>query len=57
MPMVALHPLRLRAKREMLAECRKQPVMKWLRSVPLLGKVRTAVLIGRVQTPHRSRTQ
>ena len=53
----ALHPLRLRAKREMLAECRKHPAMKWLRSVPFLGKVRTAVLIGRVQTPHRFRTK
>jgi transposase len=53
----ALHPLRLRAKREMLAECRKHPAMKWLRSVPYLGKVRTAVLIGRVQTPYRFRTK
>jgi len=53
----ALHPLRLQAKREMLAECRKHPAMKWLRSVPFLGKVRTAVLIGRVQTPHRFRTK
>jgi len=53
----ALHPLRLQAKREMLAECRKHSAMKWLRSVPFLGKVRTAVLIGRVQTPHRFRTK
>jgi len=53
----ALHPLRLQAKREMLAECRKHPAMKWLQSVPYLGKVRTAVLIGRVQTPHRFRTK
>ena len=53
----ALHPLRLRAKREMLAEGRKHPAMKWLNSVPFLGKVRTAVLIGRVQTPHRFRTK
>jgi len=53
----AVHRLRLRAKREMLAECRKHPAMKWLQSVPFLGKVRTAVLIGRVQTPHRFRTK
>jgi transposase len=53
----AVHLLRLRAKREMLAECRKHPAMKWLQSVPFLGKVRTAVLIGRVQTPHRFRTK
>jgi transposase len=53
----ALHLLRLRAKREMLAECRKHPAMTWLQSVPFLGKVRTAVLIGRVQTPHRFRTK
>jgi len=53
----ALHPLRLRAKREMLAECRKHPATKRLRSVPFLGKVRSAVLIGRVQTPHRFRTK
>lgn len=33
-----LHPLRLRAKREMLAECRKHPAVKWLRSIPFLGK-------------------
>ena len=52
-----LHPLRLRARREMLAECRKHPATKWLRSVPYLGKVRSAVLIGRVQTPHRFRTK
>ncbi len=48
----ALHPLRLRAKREMLADCRKHPATKWLQSVPYLGKVRSAVMIGRVQTPH-----
>jgi hypothetical protein len=53
----ALHPLRLRAKREMLAECRKHPATKWLQSIPYLGKVRSAVLIGRVQTPHRFRTK
>lgn len=52
-----LHLLRLQAKREMLAECRKHPAMKWLRSVPFLGQVRTAVLISRVQTPHRFRTK
>lgn len=51
----ALHLLRLRAKREMLAECRKHPATNSLRSVPFLGKVRTAVLIGRVQTPYRFR--
>jgi transposase len=53
----AVHLLRLQAKREMFAECRKHPAMKWLQSVPFLGKVRTAVLIGRVQTPHRFRTK
>ena len=53
----ALHPLRLRAKREMLAECRKHPATKWLQSIPYLGKIRSAVLIGRVQTPHRFRTK
>jgi len=53
----AVHRLRLQAKREMLAECRKHPAMKWLQSVPYLGKVRAAVLIGRVQTPHRFRTK
>ena len=53
----AVHRLRLRAKREMLAECCKHPAINSLRSVPFLGKVRTAVLIGRVQTPHRFRTK
>lgn len=53
----AVHRLRLHAKREMLAECRKHPAIEALRSVPFLGKVRTAVLIGRVQTPHRFRTK
>ena len=53
----ALHPLRLRAKREMVTACRKHPATKWLQSVPFLGKVRSAVLIGRVQTPHRFRTK
>lgn len=53
----ALHRVRLRAKREMVAECRKHPATKCLQSVPFLGKVRTAVLIGWVQTPHRFRTK
>ena len=51
----ALHPLRLRARRELLAECRKHPATKCLKSVPYLGKIRSAVLIGRIQTPHRFR--
>jgi transposase len=53
----ALHPLRLQAKRELLAECRKHPATKCLQSVPFLGKIRSAVLIGRVQPPHRFRTK
>ena len=39
-----LHPLRLQAKRAMIAEGRKHPATKWLQSVPFLGKVRSAVL-------------
>lgn len=52
-----LRQLRREARRELIAECRKQAASQWLQSVPYLGPIRAAVLIGRVQTPHRFRTK
>lgn len=53
----ALQQLRRKAKKELLAQCRKHTETKWLQSVPFLGPIRTALLIGRIQTPHRFRTK
>jgi transposase len=53
----ALQPLRRQARRELIAECRKQAAAGWLQSVPFLGPIRAALLIGRVQTPHRFRSK
>ena len=53
----ALQPLRQKARRELIVECRKQAAAPWLQSVPFLGPIRAALLLGRVQTPHRFRTK
>lgn len=49
--------LRPKAKSAMIAEARKQPGWKWLRSIPFLGNVRTAQLLAILATPHRFRTK
>ena len=49
--------LRPKAKTAMIAEARKQPGWKPLRSIPFLGVVRVAQLLAIVATPHRFRTK
>lgn len=49
--------LRPKAKAAMIAEARKQPGWKWLRSIPFFGDVRTAQLLAIMATPHRFRTK
>ena len=51
----ALLPLRLKAKTAMVAEARRQPAWKVLRSIPFLGPVRVAQIIAIVGTPFRFR--
>ncbi len=53
----ALVPLRQRARQDLLAEGKKHPAWKLLRSIPALGPIRAAVLMAIVQTPHRFRTK
>lgn len=53
----ALLPLRREAKKSMLAESRKHPAQKVLRTIPTLGPVRVAILMGVMQTPHRFRAK
>ena len=50
-----LMPLRQEARAAMLAESRKHPAQKILRSIPFLGPVRVALLIALLQTPYRFR--
>jgi len=49
--------LRSKAKAAMIAEARKQPGWKSLRSIPFLGVVRVAQLLAIMATPHRFRTK
>lgn len=49
--------LRPKAKMAMIAEARKQPGWRWLRSIPFLGDVRTAQLLAIMATPYRFRTK
>ena len=49
--------LRPKAKAAMIAEARKQPGWKSLRSIPFLGDIRTAQLLAIMATPHRFRTK
>jgi transposase len=49
--------LRRRARRELLAESRKHPGAKQLRTIPGLGPLRVALLMARLLTPHRFRTR
>lgn len=49
--------LRPKAKAAMIAEARKQPGWRFLRSVPFLGPVRVSQLLAIIVTPHRFRTK
>jgi transposase len=49
--------LRSKAKLAMIAEARKQPGWKTLKSVPFLGVVRVSQLMAIVATPYRFRTK
>lgn len=49
--------LRPRAKQAMLAEARRDPAWRLLRSIPFLGEVRVALLLAILQTPWRFRTK
>jgi len=52
-----LTELRNEAEKELLAEARKNPATKILRSIPGIGPVRAAVILGFTITPHRFRTK
>lgn len=49
--------LRPPAKAAMLAEAKKQPGWKILRSIPYLGPIRVAEILAIMRTPHRFRTK
>jgi len=49
--------LRAPAKAAMLAEARRQPGWKVLRSIPYLGPVRVAQIMAIMRAPHRFRTK
>jgi transposase len=49
--------LRPQARRALLAESRKHPAQKILRTIPGLGPVRVARLLAWLQTPHRFRNK
>jgi transposase len=49
--------LRLGARRDLLAESKKQKAWKRFCEIPSLGPIRAAVLLGILQTPHRFRTK
>src|SRR5580658_10483899 len=53
----ALAALRQGTRRELLAEARKHPAMRWLRQIPSIGPIRATLLIALMQTPHRFRTK
>jgi transposase len=53
----AMQPLRLESEKALVAESRKHPVSKVLRTVPGLGPIRCAELLPIVVTPHRFRTR
>jgi len=50
-----LLPLRRKAKAAMIAEARRHPAFRILRSIPFLGPVRVAQIIAIVSTPFRFR--
>lgn len=52
-----LRELRPRAKAAMIAEARRDPAWKVLRTVPFLGPVRVALILAAMKTPWRFRTK
>jgi transposase len=52
-----LQPVRLEARRELLAESHKHAAVQLLRQVPSIGPIRSALLVALLQTPHRFRTK
>src|SRR5213083_97333 len=52
-----LQPLRLQARRELLAESRKHAITAKLRKIPSLGPIRSALAVALIQTPHRFRSK
>ena len=52
-----LTELRDEAEKDLLAEARKHPATKILRSIPGIGPLRAAVILGFTITPHRFRTK
>jgi transposase len=53
----ALLTLRPAAKAAMLAEARRQPAWKVLRSIPFLGDIRVAEILAIIRTPFRFRSK
>jgi len=49
--------LRQEARRDLLAESKKQKAWKRLCGIPSIGPIRAAVLLGILQTPHRFRSK
>jgi transposase len=49
--------LRPAAKAAMVAEARRQPGWKFLRSIPFFGPVRIAIILAIIRTPFRFRTK
>jgi len=52
-----LQPVRLEARRELLAESHKHSGVKLLRQIASIGPIRSALLVALLQTPHRFRTK
>ena len=52
-----LQPVRLEARRELLAESHKHSAVKLLCQIPSIGPIRSALLVALLQTPHRFRTK
>jgi transposase len=52
-----LQALRPQAKTAMLAEAKRDPAWRVLRTIPFLGPVRVALLLATMQTPWRFRTK
>jgi len=53
----ALRVLRQEARRDLLAESKKQKAWKRLCGIPSIGPIRAAVLLGILQPPHRFRSK
>lgn len=52
-----LRELRPKAKAAMIAEARRDPAWKVLRSIPFFGPVRVSIILATMQTPWRFRTK